>query len=104
MKQKPAFLTYKGCINCPGYQQWQKRDLGGNTQLHEVMLRCVLLGCESYGHDLLRPFFHPDEVDREVVKRGNISQEVARAKQHRQATEKFERQFEPASPGQKGEG
>ena len=81
----PEFIKQRGCINCSAYQGWRDaRKATTDVKLHELMTRCLLLGCTGSGYSVLSPFVHPDELDRFVVQRGSVVTEVQKAKEYRE--------------------
>jgi len=64
MTEKPRFLEVDGCINCETYTDWQERKnlIEGGLQLHEVLVSCVLLGCEGYGVTVMKPYIGTHEI------------------------------------------
>jgi len=61
----PLFIEYDGCINCPTVKANKERhghDYGGFD--HELLVACVLGGCETWGHTHMKPFYSPSEIRR----------------------------------------
>lgn len=87
----PEFIKRRGCINCESYIEFKRIKEGeSNHQLHELMTRCLLMACTNYGHNVMKPFIHPDELDQYVSNRGNNEEEVQQARKYRaQITSKF---------------
>jgi len=84
-EQVPEFIKQEGCINCSAYKGWREaKENTTDVKLHELMARCLLLGCTGLGYSVLRPFIHPDELDQLVTQRGSIAIDVQRVKEYRE--------------------
>jgi hypothetical protein len=62
---EPYFVTVKGCINCDVCAANKERhgtDYGSFD--HELMVACLLRGCDAYHHTICKPFMHPAEIRR----------------------------------------
>jgi len=71
----PYFVKINGCNNCT--------SLTGTEygQDHDLHAKCVHMGCDRYGHNILAPFITPLEYLRIGLNTGLRKQAVARAKQ-----------------------
>lgn len=58
----PEFVKLRGCINCDASKALKERTGRAYGFDHQLVARCVLLGCREYGHDLTNPFMDPEEV------------------------------------------
>jgi len=58
----PYFIKMRGCINCDISKAYKKRTGNEYGFDHELMVTCLLLGCENYGVSLLKPFLDPFDV------------------------------------------
>ena len=71
-KEIPYFISIRGCINCDSYKSYkeesEKNPFSG--ALHEKMAKCLLLGCQSYGVILIKPFIDPSEVIKLAKEKG----------------------------------
>lgn len=63
-KEIPEFIKTGGCINCPTSRRLKERTGNDYGFDHELMVRCVLLGCDSYGFNIMQPYIDPRELVR----------------------------------------
>ena len=64
----PRFIELDGCINCETYQSYKPKprfDVAGirKIQLHEALVPCIFLGCDSHGYNVLSPYFGDHELE-----------------------------------------
>jgi len=60
----PEFIKLRGCINCDASKRLKEKTGREYGFDHELIVRCLLLGCQEYRHDLLHPFYDPEETIR----------------------------------------
>ena len=56
--EKQRFVEIDGCINCDSYNAHRNDEI----QLHEAMGSCLLFGCQSHGHTVLKPYIGTHEL------------------------------------------
>lgn len=60
----PYFIQMRGCINCDASKTLKERTGKEYGFDHELMAKCLLMGCECYGVGLNSPFCDPEEILR----------------------------------------
>ena len=76
----PYFVKVNGCNNCKVFRSYTSltgTEYGQNDDLHA---KCVHMGCDRYGHNVLAPFITPIEYLRIGLNTGLRKQAVAKAK------------------------
>lgn len=61
-KEVPYFIKIRGCINCESSIALKKRTGNEYGFDHELMARCLILNCFSFGHTLIEPYYDPEEI------------------------------------------
>ena len=69
-KEIPYFLEIRGCINCSASVAMKKKTGFEYGFDHELIVACLLRNCSSYGHDLISPYYDPEELVRIAKKIG----------------------------------
>ncbi len=64
MNDTPYFVQMRGCINCSASKLHKERHGTAYGFDHELIAKCVLVGCFAYGHTLGSPFLDPAEIIR----------------------------------------
>ncbi|MFZ5955596.1 MAG: hypothetical protein ACOYT4_04160 [Nanoarchaeota archaeon] len=68
MEEIPEFIKLRGCINCKASKQL-KEETGHDYGFdHEIMSRCLILGCVNYEKSLCNPFIDPEEIYKAFIK------------------------------------
>jgi hypothetical protein len=76
----PYFIRVRGCNNCRVFKSYTTltgTEYGGNHTLHA---KCVHMGCDRYGYNVLSPFITPQEFLRIGINTGLRCQAVERAR------------------------
>jgi hypothetical protein len=60
----PYFIKIRGCINCDASKSLKEKTGKDYGFDHEIMVKCLLIGCCNYGVDLSNPFYDPEEILR----------------------------------------
>lgn len=60
----PYFIEMRGCINCSASKSMKERHGREYGADHELMAKCMLMGCVNYGRSLVEPYMDPEEVVR----------------------------------------
>jgi len=79
-KEIPYFIRVRGCNNCrvlQSYTSLSGTEYGSNHVLHA---KCVHMGCDRYGYNVLSPFITPQEFLRIGINTGLRRQAVERAR------------------------
>ena len=79
-KEIPHFIRVRGCNNCrvlKSYTSLSGTEYGTNHLLHA---KCVHMGCDRYGYNVLSPFITPQEFLRIGINTGLRRQAVERAR------------------------
>lgn len=69
-KEAPYFIKIRGCINCTASAEHKKKtgfDYGFD---HELIAKCLLIGCFDHGYSLDQPYFDPEEIVQLANKNG----------------------------------
>lgn len=66
----PYFIKLRGCINCDASKELKKRTGNDYGFDHEIMAQCLLMGCDSYNFNIMRPYYDPEEAVRLAIKDG----------------------------------
>ena len=69
-KETPYFIKIRGCVNCQSSVALKKKTGYEYGFDHELMARCVIVGCSSFGHTLTEPYYDPEEIVRFANKIG----------------------------------
>ncbi len=80
----PYFLKMRGCLNCDASKMRKERTGKEYGFDHELMVACLLHGCENYGFSLAHPYFDPKEIMR--LAQGAPPEMVVKAKEYVHAT------------------
>jgi len=67
----PYFIKVRGCVNCSASKELKKRTGKEYGFDHELMVKCMLVGCMNYGYSLLHPYIDPEEIVRLALKDGS---------------------------------
>jgi hypothetical protein len=79
-KEIPYFIWVRGCNNCRVFKSYTSltgTEYGTNHRLHA---KCVHMGCDRYGYNVLSPFITPKEFLRIGINTGLRRQAVERAR------------------------
>jgi hypothetical protein len=79
-KEIPYFIRVRGCNNCRVFKSYTSltgTEYGSNHTLHA---KCVHMGCDRYGYNVLSPFITPQEFLRIGINTGLRRQAVERAR------------------------
>jgi len=79
-KEIPYFLKINGCNNCKVFKSYTSLTGTEYGQDHDLHAKCVHMGCDRYGHNILAPFITPLEYLRIGLNTGLRKQAVAKAK------------------------
>ena len=79
-KEIPYFIKVAGCNNCKVFKSYTSLSGTAYGQNHALHAKCVHMGCDSYGHNILAPFITPLEYLRIGLNTGLRKQAVAKAK------------------------
>jgi len=80
-KKIPYFIRINGCNNCKVFNSYTSLSGTKYGQDHSLHAKCVHMGCDRYGHNILAPFITPLEYLRIGLNTGLRKQAVAKAKQ-----------------------
>ena len=80
VKEIPYFIRVAGCNNCKVFRSYTSLTGTEYGQDHELHAKCVHMGCDRYGHNVLAPFITPIEYLRIGHNTGLRQQAVTRAK------------------------
>jgi len=67
----PYFIKVRGCINCEVSKELKKKTGKEYGFDHELMVKCMFVGCMNYGYSLLHPYIDPEEIVRLALKDGS---------------------------------
>ena len=79
-KEIPYFIRVRGCNKCRVFKSYTSltgTEYGSNHTLHA---KCVHMGCDRYGYNVLSPFITPQEFLRIGINTGLRRQAVERAR------------------------
>ena len=76
----PYFVKVAGCNNCKVFKSYTSLTGTEYGQNHALHAKCVHMGCDGYGHNVLAPFITPIEYLRIGLNTGLRKQAVAKAK------------------------
>jgi hypothetical protein len=76
----PYFVKMNGCNNCKVFKSYTSLTGTEYGQDHDLHAKCVHMGCDRYGHNILAPFITPLEYLRIGLNTGLRKQAVAKAK------------------------
>ena len=79
-KEIPYFIKVAGCNNCKVFKSYTSLSGTEYGQDHELHAKCVHMGCDRYGHNILAPFITPMEYLRIGLNTGLRKQAVAKTK------------------------
>lgn len=80
VKKIPYFIKVSGCNRCKVFKSYTSltgTEYGHDHQLHA---KCVHMGCDRYGHNVLAPFITPNEYLRIGNNTGLRQQAIDKAK------------------------
>jgi len=80
VKEVPYFIKVDGCNNCQVFKSYTSltgTEYGSDNTLHA---KCVHMGCDRYGHNIMVPFITPREYLRIGLNTGLRKQAIDRAK------------------------
>ena len=80
-KEIPYFIKVAGCNNCQVFQSYTSLSGTEYGHDHELHAKCVHMGCDRYGHNILAPFITPMEYLRIGLNTGLRKQAVAKTKE-----------------------
>ena len=80
VKEIPYFIKVAGCNNCKVFRSYTSLTGTEYGQNHALHAKCVHMGCDRYGHNVLAPFITPREYLRIGLNTGLRQQAVAKAK------------------------
>jgi hypothetical protein len=80
VKDIPYFVKVAGCNNCKVFKSYTSLTGTAYGQDHALHAKCVHMGCDRYGHNVLAPFITPIEYLRIGLNTGLRKQAVAKAK------------------------
>ncbi|MGD8437553.1 MAG: hypothetical protein PVJ70_07895, partial [Syntrophobacterales bacterium] len=63
-REIPYFIKVAGCNNCKVFKSYTSLTGTEYGQDHELHAKCVHMGCDRYGHNVLAPFITPMEYLR----------------------------------------
>lgn len=69
-KEVPYFIKIRGCINCENSVALKKKTGYEYGFDHELMARCVIGDCFSYGYTLIEPYYDPEQIVKIANKMG----------------------------------
>ena len=79
-KEIPYFVKINGCNNCKVFKSYTSLTGTEYGQDHDLHAKCVHMGCDRYGHNILAPFINPLEYLRIGLNTGLRKQAVAKAR------------------------
>lgn len=79
-KEIPYFIKVAGCNNCKVFKSYTSLSGTAYGQNHALHAKCVHMGCDRYGHNILAPFITPLEYLRIGLNTGLRKQAVAKTK------------------------
>jgi hypothetical protein len=79
-KEIPYFIKVAGCNNCKVFKSYTSLSGTEYGHDHELHAKCVHMGCDGYGHNILAPFITPREYLRIGLNTGLRKQAVAKTK------------------------
>ena len=79
-KEIPYFIKVAGCNNCKVFKSYTSLSGTAYGQNHALHAKCVHMGCDRYGHNILAPFITPMEYLRIGLSTGLRKQAVAKTK------------------------
>lgn len=79
-KEIPYFIKIDGCNNCKVFKSYTSLTGTEYGQNHALHAKCVHMGCDRYGHNILAPFITPREYLRIGLNTGLRKQAIDRAK------------------------
>ena len=79
-KEIPYFIKVAGCNNCKVFKSYTSLSGTAYGQNHALHAKCVHMGCDRYGHNILAPFITPMEYLRIGLNTGLRKQAVAKTK------------------------
>ena len=80
VKDIPYFVKVAGCNNCKVFKSYTSLTGTEYGQNHELHAKCVHMGCDRSGHNVLAPFITPAEYVRIGLNAGLRKQAVEKAK------------------------
>ena len=80
VKNIPYFIKVSGCNNCKVFKSYTSLTGTEYGQNHALHAKCVHMGCDRYGHNILAPFITPIEYLRIGLNTGLRKQAFSRAK------------------------
>ncbi|MGD8504277.1 MAG: hypothetical protein PVF44_11955 [Syntrophobacterales bacterium] len=80
VKDIPYFIKVAGCNHCKVFRSYTSLTGTEYGQNHALHAKCVHMGCDRYGHNVLAPFITPRDYLRIGLNTGLRHQAVARAK------------------------
>jgi hypothetical protein len=80
-KEIPYFIRVRGCNRCRAFRSYTNLTGTGYGSNHTLHAKCVHMGCDRYGYNVLSPFITPQEFLRIGMNTGLRRQAVERARQ-----------------------
>ena len=91
-KKIPYFVRVSGCNNCRVFKSYTSLTGTEYGQDHELHAKCVHMGCDQYGHNILAPFITPAEYLRIGLNTGLRKQAISKA---RKVVARFSEFYDP---------
>jgi hypothetical protein len=80
VKEIPYFIRVGGCNNCRVFKSYTTLTGTEYSSTHGLHAKCVHMGCDRHGHNVLAPFITPREFLRIGLNVGLRAQAVERAR------------------------
>ena len=80
VKEIPYFIKVSGCSKCKVFKSYTSLSGTEYGHNHDLHAKCVHMGCDRYGHNILAPFITPLEYLHIGLNTGLRKQAVAKAK------------------------
>ena len=80
VQEIPYFIKVGGCNNCKVFKSYTSLSGTAYGHNHALHAKCVHMGCDHYGHNILAPFITPMEYLRIGLNTGLRKQAVAKTK------------------------
>jgi hypothetical protein len=80
IREIPYFIRVGGCNNCQVFKSYTTRTGTEYGSGHALHAKCVHMGCDRHGYNVLAPFITPQEFLRIGLNMGLRPQAVERAR------------------------
>ena len=80
VRKIPYFIRVSGCNRCKVFRSYTSLSGTEYGQDHQLHAKCVHMGCDRYGHNVLAPFITPHEYLRIGNNTGLRQQAIDKAK------------------------